>query len=453
VSFPENFAWGAATASYQVEGAAAEDGKGLSVWDMFSREPGKILSGHRGDVACDHYHRYREDAGIMAEIGLRAYRFSISWPRVLPEGTGKVNEKGLAFYDRLVDALLEAGIEPWATLFHWDFPYALYCRGGWLNRDVSDWFAEYAGIVAGRLSDRVTHWMTHNEPQVYLGMGHLTGEHAPGLGLSLAQVLLAAHHSNLAHGRAVQAIRANARKTPSVGFALCGLLNMPATDSAADVEAARRNCFSVRERNCWNYTWFADPMVLGSYPEDGVALFGADMPEIRAGDMETICQPLDFFGTNFYFSDKVAAAENGEWTVERSADTEPNTNYGFPMTPDGLYWAPRFIYERYRLPVVITENGMSGLDWVTEEGCVPDRQRIDFHRRYLKAFERAIDEGVPALGYFVWTLMDNFEWQHGYRQRMGLVHVDYRTQVRTLKDSAYWYRDVIRSNGAALHRI
>jgi len=447
VSFPESFAWGAATASYQIEGAAAEDGKGPSVWDMFCRQPGKVWNGQSGDVACDHYHRYREDVGLMAEIGLKAYRFSVSWPRVLPEGIGKVNEAGLAFYDRLVDALLEAGVEPWVTLFHWDFPYALYCRGGWLNRDSADWFADYAALVVDRLSDRVTHWMTQNEPQVYLGYGHQTGEHAPGFKLGFADVLLATHHSHLAHGKAVQAIRAHAKARPVVGFALCGLLNMPASDRAEDVEAARQNCFAVRERSCMNYAWFADPLVLGRYPDDGVALFGRGMPEIRADDMKTMCQPLDFFGTNLYFGDRIRAETDGRSTVLRGVDTEPITVMEFPVTPDIAYWAPRFVYERYGLPVVITENGLATTDWVNETGRVVDASRIDFHSRYVQAYGRAIAEGVPALGYFVWSLMDNFEWAMGYRPRFGLVHVDYATQKRTLKDSALWYRDVIKANG------
>jgi beta-glucosidase len=447
VRFPENFAWGAATASYQIEGAASADGKGPSVWDVFCRQAGRVWNGQSGDVACDHYRRYREDVGLMSEIGLRAYRFSISWPRVLPDGTGKVNEAGLTFYDRLVDALLDAGVEPWVTLFHWDYPHALYCRGGWLNRDSADWFADYATLVTDRLSDRVTHWMTQNEPQCYLGFGHQTGKHAPGLTLPFADVLLATHHSHLAHGKAVQAIRASARVRPAVGFALVGLLNMPATASAEDIQAARQNCFSVRERDCWNYAWFADPLVLGRYPEDGVALFGRDMPELRAGDMQTMCQPLDFFGTNLYFGDRVRAGANGLPEVLPSVNTEPLTGYGFPVTPDIAYWAPRFIYERYGLPVVITENGLAGTDWVHEGGRVADAHRIDFHSRYLRAYGRAFAEGIPARGYFVWSLMDNSEWAHGHRHRFGLVHVDFATQKRTLKDSALWYRDVIAANG------
>ena len=264
MSFPKDFVWGAAAASYQVEGAAHEDGKGLSVWDMMCRQPGKIWASNTGDVACDHYHRFQEDVRLMADIGLKAYRFSISWPRVIPNGTGEVNEKGLAFYDRLVDALLENGVQPWVTLFHWDYPYALFCRGGWLNRESADWFADYAGVIVDRLSDRVSYWMTQNEPQCYIGLGHQTGQHAPGVKLGFAEILLAAHHSLLAHGKAVQVIRARARTTPVIGAAPVGVAKIPATDSPEDIETARACTFAVERKDCWNNTWFADPMILGA---------------------------------------------------------------------------------------------------------------------------------------------------------------------------------------------
>ena len=257
MNFPKDFVWGAAAASYQIEGGAFDDGKGLSVWDMMCRQPGKIWEGNTGEVSCDHYYRYEEDANLMGEIGLKAYRLSISWPRVIPEGTGKVNDKGLAFYDRLIDSLLENGVDPWITLFHWDYPYALYCRGGWLNRDSSDWFAEYAAVITDKLSNRVSHWMTQNEPQCYIGLGHQIGEHAPGVKLGFADILLAAHHSLLAHGKAVQAIRAHANLKPMIGAAPVGFTYYPATDSKVDIEAARNVMFSITKKNCWNNTWLA----------------------------------------------------------------------------------------------------------------------------------------------------------------------------------------------------
>ncbi|NET39393.1 MAG: beta-glucosidase [Cyanothece sp. SIO1E1] len=450
MSFPESFVWGAAAASYQIEGGAYADGKGLSVWDMMCRQPGKIWSGNTGDVACDHYHRYQEDAQLMGEIGLQAYRLSISWPRVIPEGVGRVNEQGLAFYDQLVDCLLANGVQPWITLFHWDYPYALYCRGGWLNRDSSDWFAEYAAVIVDKLSDRVSHWMTLNEPQCFIGLGHQSGEHAPGLKLGFADVLLAIHHSLLAHGKAVQVIRSRAKSTPVIGAAPVGVATIPATNRAEDIAAARACMFSVSGKNCWNNTWFVDPMVLGEYPQDGMTLFKAEMPKILTGDMETICQPLDFYGVNIYHGQTIRAKSGGGYAAVPSADGPALTTMDWKVTPDALYWGPRFLYERYQLPIVVTENGMANCDWIHVDGKVHDPQRIDLLTRYLRAYERAINDGVTARGYFLWSVMDNFEWAFGYKQRFGLVYIDYSNQKRVLKDSAYWYKSVITSNGAML---
>ncbi len=450
MSFPKDFVWGAAAASYQVEGAAYEDDKGLSVWDVFCRQPGKIWEGNTGDVACDHYHRYQEDARLMGEIGLKAYRLSISWARVLPEGVGKISKKGLEFYDRLIDALLENGVQPWVTLFHWDYPYALYLRGGWLNRESSDWFAEYTGAIVDKLSDRVSNWMPLNEPQVFIDAGHHSGRHAPGLQLGFSEVLLAAHNSLLAHGKAVQVIRARARVKPAIGAAPAGVTAIPATNSSEDIEAARKRMFTVLEKNCWNHTWFTDPMFLGKYPEDGMKLFESEMPAVADGDMRTICQPLDFYGVNIYQGQTVRATSDGDATSVRSPDGPPLTTMEWPVTPEALYWGPRFFFERYQLPIIITENGMGNCDWIHRDGKVHDPQRIDFITRYLSQFKRAIDDGVVAKGYFLWSITDNFEWAHGYKPRFGIIYVDYATGKRTLKDSAYWYKEVIASNGDIL---
>ena len=450
MSFPKDFVWGAAAASYQVEGGAYEDGKGLSVWDMFCRQPGKIWEGNTGDVACDHYHRYQEDARLMGEIGLKAYRLSISWPRVIPEGVGAVNEKGLAFYDRLIDALLENGVQPWVTLFHWDYPYTLYCRGGWLNRESSDWFAEYTRVIVDRLSDRVSNWMTLNEPQIFIGLGHHSGQHAPGLQLGFSDVLLAAHNALLAHGKAVQVLRAQAKTEPVIGVVPVGVTRIPATDSPADIEAARARMFSIWSKNCWNNTWFADPMVLGKYPEDGMKLFEGEMPEVPDGDMKTICQPLDFYGTNIYSGQVIRSTGDGGSRSVKSSDGPPLTTMEWQVIPEALYWGPRFLWERYKLPIVIAENGMANCDWIHLDGKVHDPQRIDFLTRYLSELKRAIDDGMVAKGYFLWSITDNFEWAQGYKQRFGLVYVDYPTQKRILKDSAYWYKDVIAANGDIL---
>ncbi len=450
MSFPKDFIWGAAAASYQVEGAAYEDGKGLSVWDMLCRQPGRIWSNDTGEVACDHYHRYEQDARLMAEIGLKAYRLSISWPRVIPDGTGKVNAKGLAFYDKLVDSLLENGVDPWVTLFHWDYPYALYCRGGWLNRDSSDWFAEYTQVIVDKLSDRVTRWMTQNEPQCFIGLGHQEGEHAPGLKLGFADVLLAAHNSLLAHGKAVHVIRARTKRKALIGAAPVGIIKMPCSGNPEDVAAARAATFSVTAKNCWNNTWFADPVVLGNYPADGLKLFEKEMPVIREGDMATIRQPIDFYGVNIYFGQYVRSSGDGAAAIAPLPRGPALTTMEWPVTPDALYWGPRFLYERYKLPVVVTENGMANCDWIHTDGKVHDPQRIDFVGRYLSEYRRAIADGVRAEGYFLWSIMDNLEWAYGYKQRFGIIHVDYATGTRTLKDSARWYKKVIETNGGIL---
>lgn len=451
--FPTDFVWGAAAASYQVEGAVREDGKGPSTWDMFCEKAGAVWQGHDGSIACDHYHRFPEDVGLMREVGLRAYRLSLCWPRLLPAGTGQLNEKGVDFYSRLVDALLEAGIEPWVTLFHWDYPLELYHRGGWLNPDSADWFADYATLVAERLSDRVSHFFTLNEPQVYIGFGHLEGKHAPGDTLPLSQVLLAGHHTLLAHGKAVLALRAAAKRPVCIGFAPVGMPCHPVTDAPEDVEAARRATFLIREKNTWNNAWWMDPVFLGRYPEQGLELYGRDAPRIGSADMELIAQPLDFFGVNIYQSAPVRAARNGsDLGFERAEFPTgyPLTAFNWPITPEALYWGPKFFHERYGQSIVIAENGLSCRDVVSLDGKVHDPARIDFTRRYLQSLHRAIAEGVDVRGYFHWSILDNFEWAAGYRERFGLIHVDYETQARTPKDSASWYRKVIESNGAHL---
>ncbi len=448
--FRKDFVWGAAAASYQIEGAHDADGKGPSVWDAFCRWEGKTFLGQTGETACDHYHRYREDVALMKQMGLKGYRLSISWPRVLPEGVGAVNEKGLAFYDCLVDALLEAGVQPWVTLFHWDLPLALHRRGGWLNREIVEWFGQYARVIMDRLSDRVRHWMTLNEPQVFISHGYGEGVHAPGLKLGIRDLLLAAHHALMAHGRAVQVIRQYAKSSPTVGWAPVGSVRYPATSSPADVEAARLATTTVRHKYLWSNAWFGDPVVLGGYPSSGLRLFGAEMPKIQPGDMELMKQPLDFYGMNNYVGSPVRAGADGQPEDVPPEPGRPISAYYWPVTPLSHYWGPKFLSEHYRLPIVVTENGMANADWVALDGRVHDPQRIDFMQRYLRELRRAADDGVDIRGYFHWSLMDNFEWAEGFKQRFGLIHVDYTTQKRTPKDSALWYAEVIRANGANL---
>ncbi len=450
MSFPKDFVWGAAAASYQIEGAWDADGKGLSVWDMLTRQPGRIWEGNTGNVACDHYHRYKDDVALMREVGLKAYRLSISWPRVMPQGTGSVNKAGLAFYDRLVDELLANGIEPWVTLFHWDYPYDLYQRGGWLSRESPGWFADYTATVVDHLSDRVTHWITINEPQCFIGMGHLTGEHAPGLKLGLPEVLLAGHHAMMAHGLAVQTIRARARKKPVIGWAPVGVVYYPATDSPEDRAAALRGMGAVYEGGVWNNRWWADPIMLGSYPEEGLQVHGKAVPRFSSSDLEVIHQPLDFYGCNIYSGQPVKAGPDGKPVAVPLPAGHPQTHFLWKVSPQSLYWGAKFLAQEYKLPIVVTENGMSNCDWVALDGQVHDAVRIDFLNRYLLALRQAAADGIDIRGYFHWSIMDNFEWAEGYKHRFGLIHVDYETQKRTLKDSAIWYREVIRTNGENL---
>lgn len=448
--FPDGFVWGAASSAYQVEGGHDADGKGPSVWDEFCRRPGAIWSGQSADVACDHYHRFGDDIGLMKQIGLQAYRFSISWARVLPQGAGKINEAGLAFYDRLVDGLLGAGIEPWITLFHWDYPHALFCRGGWLSRESPEWFAEYTVALVDRLSDRVTRWMTINEPQIFLGPDHGDAIAAPSLRPTTLERLITAHHTLMSHGRSVQVIRARAKKKPVIGWAPIGRTKFPATESPVDIDAARSLMMSVAAKDFWNNTWFADPIVFGSYPEDGIRTYNVPMGFVKPADLDLIKQPLDFYGVNIYDGEAVRGGADGKPEVVALGPGHPQTAIRWFITPEALYWGPRFLYERYKIPVVVTENGMSGTDWVGLDGKVHDPQRIDYTRRYLRALHRAIADGTDVRGYMHWSIMDNFEWQSGFKERFGLIHVDFTTLKRTLKDSALWYSRVIATNGGSL---
>jgi len=451
MAFPEQFVWAAASASYQIEGAAYEDGKGLSVWDVFCRRPGAILQDDNGDIACDHYHRYAEDVALMKSMGLKAYRFSVCWPRVIPAGTGAVNDKGVDFYDKLVDELLAAGIDPYVTLFHWDYPYELFCRGGWFNPASSDWFAEYAGVLVERLSDRVTNWFTLNEPNVFIGQGHVRGRHAPGLRVGTDEVLRAMWNVLLSHGKAVQAIRAGSKKGPRVGLAPGVGVAVPATDKTEDVEAARKHMFNCRLESLGNSAWWTDPIFLGVFPEEGLARAGGGVFAIDDGDMEIIHQPLDFCGANIYYGRRIAAGTEGKPEVLPWSVGHDTTARRWVVLPEALYWGPKFLYERYAQPIMITENGLSNIDLVGQDDrAVHDPQRIEFMRRYLRQLGRAIDDGVVVTGYFHWSIMDNFEWSFGYQERFGLIYVDYPTQERIPKDSAHYYRDVIASNGEKL---
>lgn len=449
MSFRKDFAWGVATASQQIEGGYREGGKGLSIWDVFSHEPGRIRDGKTSDVACDHYHLFKEDVNLMRSLGIKAYRFSISWSRIFPNGVGDVNEDGVRFYSELIDELIKNGIEPYITLFHWDYPYALYKKGGWLNDESVGWFADYAEKIVELYSDRVTYFITFNEPQCFIGQGYLEGLHAPGVRLPYKDVFQMAHNVMKAHGAAVIAMRKAAKRPIKIGYApTCGA-SYPASDSPADIEAAKKSLFSCHELSeyvMWNVSWWSDPVILGKYPEDGLELYKEFLPEITEEDLKLMHQPIDFYAQNIYNGKEIKAGENGEPVVVERPKDAPVTALGWPITPKCLYWAPLFFTERYGLPFYLSENGTSVNDVVSEDGGVHDKERIDFLSYYLSELERSADAGADIRGYFLWTFMDNFEWSQGYIPRFGIVYTDYETQKRIPKDSAYWYKKYIEEH-------
>ncbi len=452
-AFPEDFTWGVSTSAYQIEGAAFDGGKGQSIWDAFCRKAGAIWQGQTGNIACDHYHRYNEDIGLLKKLGVKAYRLSLSWPRILPDGTGRVNEKGMDFYSSVIDGLLDAGIEPFITLFHWDYPQELFLRGGWMNSDSPHWFAEYAEKVVQQFSDRVTNWFTLNEPQCFISLGHYQGMHAPGLKLSLKESLLTGHNSLLAHGRSVQAIRSSSKQPVKIGCSFATQIKIPASSSPQDIEAGRKAMHGVLNKDLWNNSWWMDPVFLGKYPEDGLKMFGDDAPEIKPGDMEIIYQPIDYCGHNVYTAKRYKAGADGNPVeVPPVAGYNITSQDDWEVLPESMYWTLKFMSEKYRVPIMITENGHQNLDSVSLDGKVHDPQRIDYLHRHLLQLKKAMDEGVDVRGYFAWTLLDNFEWSFGYKVRVGLVYTDYKTLERIPKDSFKWYKDLIASNGGDLRK-
>ncbi len=438
--FPEGFLWGAATASYQIEGSPLADGAGASIWHRFSHTPGTTFNGDTGDVACDHYRRWREDVALMREMGLKAYRFSISWARILPEGKGRVNPAGLDFYDRLVDALVDAGIQPMVTLYHWDLPGALQDLGGWANREIVNWFGDYAQIVAQRLGDRVRLWATLNEPWVFTFLGYIQGYHAPGM-RDLWAGLRAVHHCLLAHGEAVARMRSILPAEARVGIVLNLSPQHPATGSEEDRAAAERV-------HTVNNALFVEPLLKGRYPALAEQMVGFAWPPVHSGDMERIAQPIDFMGINYYSRGIVKRGEHGYLLAEGVENKQAQyTDMGWEIYPEGLYEILQWVHsESPRLSLYVTENGAAFRDQV-QDGRVADAQRVEYLRQHFLSAHKAIQNGVPLKGYFVWSLMDNFEWAYGYSKRFGIVYVDYATQQRIWKDSARWYQQVIAANG------
>jgi beta-glucosidase len=457
LTFPPDFIWGAATAAYQIEGAAREDGRGVSIWDTFSRTPGCVRNGDTGDIAADHYHRYQQDAALMAELGLRAYRFSIAWPRIQPEGRGPAREKGLDFYRRLVDCLLDRGIEPWVTLYHWDLPQTLQDEGGWPSRDVAARFADYATLVYGALHDRVKNWTTLNEPFCSAFVGYASGRHAPGI-RDGAAAIRAAHHLLLGHGLAVQAMRAISAGN-RIGITLNLYPVAAASNDPGDQEAARR-IDGIQNR------LFLDPVLRDSYPADVLERFEplSGLDHIHPEDEAIIGTPIDVLGVNYYQRHVVAAGPPGQAADEATEyptaedvlfvpQDGPRTANGWSVDASGLLDLLVWLHRSYPpVPLAVTENGAAFNDYADPEGRVHDGERVHFLEEHFRAAHQARAQGVDLIGYFVWSLLDNFEWAEGYSKRFGIVYVDYPTQRRLLKDSAHWYRDVIQRGGLEARR-
>lgn len=440
-AFPLDFAWGAATAAYQIEGAANEDGRGPSIWDTFSHTPGLTANGDTGDVACDHYHRYKEDVALMKSLGFNSYRFSISWPRILPEGTGKVNEAGLDFYSRLVDELLAQNIQPYATLYHWDLPQALEDKGGWSNRETAYAFAEYAEVVVKRLGDRVKGWITLNEPAVSAFHGYLTGEHAPGI-RDINKAVRSMHHLLLAHGLAIPVLRKHATRADAE-FGVT--LNFSAIEPGADTDKAREVATIA---DAWDNRSFLDPIFKGKYPAATAHIMNQYLP-LESDDLAIISTPLDFLGVNYYFR-TLAVDWEDEATVSVEGRHNPGAQYtamNWEVYPEGLYNLLMQFHKDYHIQkLYITENGAAFEDKVVSEAggeAVHDPERTAYIQQHFEAALKAMQEGAPLAGYFVWSLLDNFEWARGYDKRFGLVYVDYKTQKRIVKDSALWYKQFL----------
>ena len=434
------FIWGVATSSYQIEGAANEDGRGKSIWDTFCKVPGKVANFDNGDIACDHYHRFKEDLDLMKWMGVKAYRFSVAWPRVIPDGVGRVNEMGLDFYDRLIDSLLEREIAPWLTMYHWDLPEALQLRGGWNNREVVEWFGEYGEVLTSRFGDRVKNWMTLNEPFCSAWLGHLYGDMAPGI-KDLQTALNVSHNLLMSHGLACQVIRSNVSEA-NVGIVINVTPAVPATDSQVDSNAAQL-------ADGFDNRWFLDPVFGRTYPADVIDALGAS-PEIHSGDMKLIAQDLDFLGVNFYFRQTVAADQNSKPLPIRSVNREnvKKTAMNWEVHPQAFEEILLRISKEYSPKAIyITENGSAWNDEVIN-GEIIDDERIDYLVRHLDAMRSARNQGAPILGYFAWSFLDNFEWAYGYEKRFGLIYVDYKTQTRTPKKSALFYRQLLL-NGTA----
>lgn len=451
--FREDFVWGAASSAYQIEGKDKEDGAGECIWDRFVKEKGRITDGADADVSCDFVHKYKEDISLMKYMGIKHYRFSLNWSRIMPEGTGKVNEKAVKMYRDMILFMKEKGIEPFISLFHWEYPQRLQEQGGWVSYQSPEWFGEYAKVAAENFSDICKNFITIDEPQCFCNFGHVRGTHAPGYRLPLPLSFQMVHNILKAHGRAVQVLRKYADGPVKIGIAPTYSVPVPCTEEAADIEAARRAYFGFYEEMdnwAWNLSWYLDPILFGKYPEKGMEKFAPYLPRFSEEDMDLISQPIDFIGQGIYNGYAVRADQEGEPEVLERKPGAPKTAVGWSIMPECMYWGCKFLYERYKMPVIITENGMSALDVVSEDGRVHDQNRIHYLDAHISQMQRAYDEGIDIRGYFLWTFLDNFEWERGYSERFGIVYVDFENKKRTVKDSAYWYQKVMSTNGRNL---
>jgi beta-glucosidase len=435
MSFASDFTWGVSSSAYQIEGAAKDDEKGASIWDVFCRRPGSVRDQQTGDRASDHYHHYREDVELMSRLGVRAYRLSLSWARILPDGRGRVNPKGVDFYDRLLDTLLEHGIEPWVLLYHWDQPYGLFSRGGWLNPDSPLWLAEYAEVAMDRFSDRVSHWLTLQEPELLIEWGHLRGALAPGLRLGIKEALQAAHHMMIAHGMAVQVIRQLSHRPSTVSVVLSGEGLFPKATASGDSEALRERYFALSRHTALNRRWWLEPLLQGRYPQDALAMYGADAPDYDDAELATIAEPIDFL--------TLSLGHNGVDASEAEKALAAND-------PDDLYWAALYNWQSYNKPIAMMSSVRLEGETVAKDGRIHDSARARYLMRSVSALQRTLEAGIDVRGFFYDPLLDGFGWALGYRARAGLLFTDYSSRKRIPKDSFDSYRQIVLTNGACL---
>ncbi|MBQ0099206.1 MAG: family 1 glycosylhydrolase [Firmicutes bacterium] len=441
----KDFLWGVSTSATQIEGAAFEDGKGLSIWDIIpTRKSSGTFQGEDASVACDHYHRYKEDVALLKKLGVNCYRFSIAWTRILPDGTGKVNQKGIEFYSNLIDELLRNGIEPFVTIYHWDLPYALHNKGAYMNPEFPDWFAEYTKVIAENFAGKVKYFTTFNEPACLLN-GVINRAK-----FSVKEKLTMIHNILLAHGKAAKIL--HGYEGVKVGIVPNSSPPIPKTESKEDIEAARKHYFRVEYDSIWGVSMYCDPIIFGKYPDEYFETYSKnELPDFHDGDFEIISEPIDFLGQNIYNGDYyVSSDKKGGCIVEQFSSTTPRTSSDWPVKEEGLYWGPKFLCERYHKPFIITENGCAVTDLLTSDKKVHDGASVEFLKRYITCYKKASEECPEIIGYFVWSFMDNFEWSSSYRKRYGLVYVDYETEERFPKDSFFYYSKVVKSNGEEL---